>query len=105
LSPERAEWLLQELAILHRIMEEQMRGEGREQGLKEGHRQGIRIGKVQGLQRILLRQLRLKFGRVPRALEQTIQATENLRRLRTWLDRVVTAKSLGGLRIPAGKRR
>jgi hypothetical protein len=86
-------------------MENQVRGAGHEYGFEEGYKAGIRVGKVQGRQRILLRQLRLKFGRVPRAIEQTIQTTDNLRRLRTWLDRVVAAKTLGGVRIPAGKRR
>jgi hypothetical protein len=73
--------------------------EARAQGRKQGRRSGISLGEELAQQDTLVRQLRLRFGRVPRAVVQTIRETISRARLRTWLDRVLTAETLDDLRI------
>jgi hypothetical protein len=75
------------------------REKGRAEGRKIGRLDGIYLGGLIAQQETLVRQLRLRFGRVPRAVVQTIRETENRARLRTWLDRVLTAQTLDEMRI------
>jgi hypothetical protein len=42
----------------------------------------------------LLRQPQIRFGDLPVELMNRVQATDNLKLLRAWLDRVTTAKTL-----------
>jgi hypothetical protein len=64
--------------------------------------QGRREGAAQALRKALLRQLRGRFGKVPRAVERTVNATDDVDRLDTWLDRSLAAPTLGdvGIEIP-----
>ena len=49
---------------------------------------------VKALRMALIRQLRKRFGEVPAATVQTIEAAEGTVQLDHWLDRFATAKSL-----------
>jgi hypothetical protein len=50
-------------------------------------------------QQTLVRLLRVRFGRVPLAVEQVIRATTEVARLDAWLDAVVTAPTLADVGI------
>ncbi len=77
----------------------------REEGRKQGHDEGRQEGELLSSQRTLLRQLRLRFGRVPRPVEQAVRGTTDLARLDAWLDAVVTASTLADVGIsPQPKR-
>ena len=49
---------------------------------------------VKALRKALIRLLRKRFGQVPAATVQTIEAAEDIAQLDHWLDRFATAKSL-----------
>ena len=70
---------------------------GREIGHEEGHKEGHREGRKEGLQlgeaRILTAQLRLRFGDLPVAVQQRIEAADADTLLR-WSERVLTAQTL-----------
>jgi hypothetical protein len=70
-----------------------------ERGERKGRQEGLRTGEVRTRQQTLVRQLRLGFGRVPRAVEQAIRATDDVARLDRWLDGVVTAATLDAVGI------
>jgi hypothetical protein len=61
--------------------------------------EGRREGAVQALQKALLRQLRGRFGKLPKRVVQAVNATEDVARLDTWLDRILTAPTLDDVRI------
>jgi hypothetical protein len=65
----------------------------REEGAIEGRRE-------QAVD-MLLKQLRLRFETVPAQIEQTIQATRDLRQLNQWLERFATAKTLKDVGVGA----
>jgi hypothetical protein len=69
--------------------------EGRQQGLEQGLQQGA----IRALQQALLNLLRAKFGRVPRATQRVIRATQDQRQLDAWLVRAGTASSLDEIGI------
>jgi hypothetical protein len=52
-------------------------------------------------QQILVRQLRLRFGRVPRPVEQVIRSTNDAAQLDKWLENFATAQTLADVGIPA----
>jgi predicted transposase YdaD len=81
------------------VVREEGRKEGREEGRKEGREEGRKEGAVEALQKILLRQMRSRFGKVPKAVERAVTATDDLARLATWLDRFVTAQTLNDVGI------
>jgi hypothetical protein len=85
----------QEVTTLTRTIAEALRDEGREEGRQEGA--------ISALQRVLLRQLRIRFGKVPKVTERLITTTRDIAQLRTWLGRFATATSLEdvGIRPPA----
>ncbi len=70
---------------------------GHEEGHKEGHREGHREGRKEGMQlgeaRILTAQLRLRFGDLPVAVQQRIEAAD-ADTLLLWSERVLTAQTL-----------
>ncbi len=71
---------------------EQWKAEGEAKGKAEGEAKG----KAEGARRVLLRQLELKFGEVPRAERERIeQADED--QLLLWSERILTAESLSAL--------
>jgi hypothetical protein len=63
--------------------------------------EGRQAGELRSHQQILVRHLRLRFGRVPRPVEQIIRATSDIARLDRWLDNLVTAQTLGDVGISA----
>ena len=65
------------------------RQEGREEGRQEGHNEGLQRGEA----RILTALLRLRFGDLPAAIQQRIEAADADTLLR-WSERVLTAQSL-----------
>jgi predicted transposase YdaD len=79
-----------ETDAMTRTIAEALRDEGR----KEGRKQGRREGELRARQQMLLRLLRLRFKKLPKAVERTVLTTEDLARLETWLDRFATANTL-----------
>jgi hypothetical protein len=67
----------------------------------EGHEEGRRAGEIHSRQQTLIRQLRRRFGRVPRATVQLIRATEDTARLDAWLDNFATGQTLADVGIAA----
>ncbi len=63
--------------------------------------EGRRAGEIHSRQQTLVRQLRRRFGRVPRATEQLIRATQDVARLDAWLDNFATAQTLADVGIAA----
>ncbi len=51
------------------------------------------------MQQTLLRQLRIRFGEIPEATSAAIEACRDVDQLTRWLDRIVVAKTLGGVGI------
>jgi hypothetical protein len=56
--------------------------------------EGRREGTVLTLRNTLLRVMRLRFGKLPKAVERTVNATDDPTRLWDWLDRFATATTL-----------
>jgi hypothetical protein len=56
---------------------------------------------VLALRKALVQQLRDKFGKVPRAVERTIAATDDVTRLHAWAVQAATASSLEKVGIEA----
>jgi hypothetical protein len=71
--------------------------------LEEGRVQGRRETEVLLRQQLLVRQLRRRFGRLPRPVEQVIRGTDDIARLDAWLDSLVTAETLDAVGISAGQ--
>jgi hypothetical protein len=69
----------------------------------EGRKEGRRAEMVHSRQEMLVRLLRRRFGRVPRATEKLIRATEDTARLDAWLDNFATAQTLAevGIAVPS----
>jgi hypothetical protein len=67
----------------------------------EGRKEGRRAEMVHSRQQTLVRLLRRRFGRVPRATEQLIRATQEPVRLDGWLDNFATAQTLADVGIAA----
>jgi predicted transposase YdaD len=84
----------QEMEAMVRTIADELRDEGRQQGRQEGE--------VRARQDILLRQLRARFKKVPKAAERTVKATADVTRLDTWLERFVDAKTLDDVGIETG---
>jgi hypothetical protein len=71
----------------------------REEGLKKGLKKGRKEGEIRGLRQALLRQIRKRFGEVSLEIVDTIEATEDINQLNTWLDQFVTARTLEQMKI------
>jgi hypothetical protein len=69
--------------------------------LAKGRKEERRAGEIHSRQQTLLRQLRRRFGRVPRATERLIRATQDTTRLDAWLDNFATAQTLADVGIAA----
>jgi hypothetical protein len=50
-----------------------------------------RQGAIQALQQALLAQMRVRFKKVPKAIEKVILATQDLAQLNAWLDNLFNA--------------
>ncbi len=75
----------------------------REEGVKKGRKEGRKEGEVKARRETLLRQLRKRFRAVPPDTLERIEATEDIKQLDAWLDRVVTASTLEQMRIAPPK--
>jgi hypothetical protein len=70
---------------------------------ERGIEKGIEKGKLTSRRETLIRLLRGRFGELPHQLVETIEHTDDLQRLDTWLDRVLSAKRLEEMRIIASR--
>jgi ribosomal protein S8 len=61
---------------------------------EEGFLEGVEKGALNSRREDLARALRVKFKRVPAAIEAEINATDDVKKLKDWLDEVVTARML-----------
>lgn len=69
----------------------------KEKGLREGRREGRQEGREEVLERtrrILLRQMKQRFGRVPRPVRTQVQAISSLDQLERLADKILVAGSL-----------
>jgi ElaB/YqjD/DUF883 family membrane-anchored ribosome-binding protein len=89
--PVQTDRLRQEVQEMKRTIAEAMQEEGR--------RMGEQQEAVRARQRTLLRLLRIRFGDVPDATVAAIEACRDVEQLDAWLDRLVVAKMLAGVRI------
>jgi hypothetical protein len=64
-----------------------------DRGRREGERAGERNGERKAECRVLLRQLRLRFGELPTAVVMLVEAAD-VPELDVWIERVVTASQL-----------
>jgi predicted transposase YdaD len=64
-----------------------------EQGVQKGMQQGLQMGQQEVRRTLLLRQLRLRFGELPEATVDRVNAA-GVPQLDLWADRVITAASL-----------
>jgi flagellar biosynthesis/type III secretory pathway protein FliH len=79
---------------------DQLREEGRRKGIAEGLAKGLAKGVAEGLakgqRKVLLRQLRARFGALPEPVMARIRAADEAQ-LDAWADRVLTAPTLGAV--------
>ncbi len=92
-------------------MLEETAQEWKRQWLKEGRREGREEGLQAGLsemRKVLLQQMSLRFGRLPRAIRRRVEAISSMPELRALARRVVLAESLQDLGLdlePSASRR
>ncbi len=86
-----------EVEAMTQTIADELREEGRQEGRQEEE--------VRSRQKTLVRQVRLRFGRVPRPVERLIRGTDDVARLDTWLDGMVTGKTLEELGLLPGTSR
>jgi flagellar biosynthesis/type III secretory pathway protein FliH len=91
----RTDEFRQEVVAMRRTIADVLKEEGKREGWKEGRKEG----QVLARRDILLDQLRERFGRVPPEVVNTIETTDNIKRLNAWLKRLVKVKSLEDVRI------
>ncbi len=70
--------------------------EGRKEGRKEGHEEGIRDGEAGALLRLLAQ----KYGALPQAVRDQV-ASADRRKIRRWMDRLLTEQTLAGVFLDA----
>jgi hypothetical protein len=80
---------LEEVAMLEETFKEWER-----RAKREGRREGREEGRLEATRYILLRQIRHRFGRVPRAVREQVNAISSLRELEKITDKILTAGSL-----------
>jgi Putative transposase, YhgA-like len=91
-----------EVEIMAQTIAEALEEQGMRRGLEKGREEALEQARREGLRKsqdTLVRLLRLRFGRVPRAVVQMIRATQDVEWLDTWLDRVITAPTLADIGI------
>ncbi len=74
---------------------DKMMEKGRVEGLVKGREQGLKAGLIEGKRETLIRQLTAKFGSVPDKTQSRVHALESVAELNGYLERVLTAKSIG----------
>jgi uncharacterized protein DUF4351 len=67
---------------------------GKAQGVAMGEARGRAAGEAHGARKILLRQLRQRFGPLPAEVERRVQEVSSLARLTRLADQVLVANSL-----------
>lgn len=85
--------LAEKIDRLNRELWEKARQEGYREGFQEGYREGYREGLQEGEARILLRQLRLKFGPLGAEIEELVHSAD-ADRLLEWSEQILTAERL-----------
>jgi predicted transposase YdaD len=75
------------------VIREEARQEGRQEGREEGRQEGRAEGRQEGEARLVLRQLRLKFGPLGPEIEDRVRSADTERLLR-WGERVLMAENL-----------
>jgi hypothetical protein len=65
-----------------------------EETFKEWERRARNDGRLQGTRQTLLRQMRQRFGRVPRRVREQVNAISSLRELEKITDKILTVGSL-----------
>jgi predicted transposase YdaD len=71
--------------------------EGIEKGRQDGLEQGERWGRLWEAQKILIRQGRIRFGRLPKATRTAIEAIDDLERLERLSEHLLTATNWADL--------
>jgi hypothetical protein len=56
--------------------------------------EGMKVASLQTRRDILLRQLRMRFRNVPPKIAAAIAATDDIAQLDSWLNRILTARTL-----------
>jgi predicted transposase YdaD len=72
-------------------------------GEQKGRTEGRTEAAIKTRQQTLVRQLRKRFGTVPRGVVRAVESTTDVAKLDDWLDRFATADTLDDLQIPAAK--
>jgi hypothetical protein len=92
-----------EVSDMSKTIAEGLREEGRVEGRVEGRAEGRAEGRVEeaarSRQQILLRQLRVRFRKVPKGVERVILRTMDVAQLDGWLERIVACQSLSDMHI------
>ena len=65
-----------------------------QEALAKSEQSGVRSGVQTGVRRTLFLALRHKFAEIPEAIEQLIEATNDLEQLDIWLEQTLDADSL-----------
>ena len=86
----------EEIVSLAKKLKDQGRQEGREEGRVEGQAEGIVRGRLEGRAETVLKQLRLKFRRVPASVVARVKSGTDAD-LDRWTERVLTADSLAAV--------
>ncbi len=73
--------------------------------IEEGYAKGFRQGALLAGRDKLLRQLRLKFKRVPAAITAEVEATEDVAQLDVWLGTLISAEKISEIPFQAGKKK
>ena len=68
-----------------------------ERGLKQGLEQGREQGTVETMQKMLLRLLKTRFGKLPQKIQRTIRITQMIALLEGWYDRAMTVNTLSDI--------
>ena len=68
-------------------------GEGLKEGIQKGREEGLEKGKIAEARRILLRLAEVRFGKADDSIRAPIDTIDNLDRLETMTERILTAQS------------
>jgi predicted transposase YdaD len=88
----------QTMDLLEVPMLEETVQDWKRQLLKEGRREGLRTGQIE-MQKMLLQQMTLRFGRLPKKVRQRVEAISSARELQGLGRKVVLAKTLQDLEL------
>ena len=67
-----------------------------QKGIQEGMQKGMQKGRQQGAREVLIRQLELKFTRIPTDIRQQIDTADEETILR-WSERIISAESIAAI--------